>query len=235
MWKLIRLEWKKNSVNKYVLSAVILIAVLALFMFAQCYLGIANDPDTGVPDSAPGMGNMAVQIELFTNLSFLVFTTVMLSSFIISAYKNKTENLMFNYPIKRQKIIMAQMLAVWIFCVIALLIGKLFTYTLLVAASSLKKASFQLGYDMSSTGFYVQIVLKTLLTVTLGFIPLYIGRLINSSKAAIIASFLLFAVMNGTVGDFSLRSNAVFPIILFTISLICVFLTVHNIEKKDIS
>lgn len=235
MWKLIRLEWKKNSINKYVLGAVILIAVLALFMFAQCYLGIANDPDTGVPDSAPGMGNMAVQIELFTNLSFLVFTTVMLSSFIISAFKNKTENLMFSYPIKRQKIIMAQMLAVWIFCVIALFTGKLFTYTLLTAASSLKKASFQLGYDMSRTGFYVQIVLKTLLTVTLGFIPLYIGRLINSSKAAIIASFLLFAVMNGTVGDFSLRNNAAFPIILFTISLICAFLTVHNIEKKDIN
>lgn len=234
MWKLIRLEWQKNNIRKYILCAVILIALLALFMFAQCYWGIANDPDTGVPDYAPGMGNMAVQIELFTNLSFLVFTTVMLSSFIISAYKNKTENLMFSYPIKRQKIIMSQMLAVWIFCVIALFCGKLLIYTLLTIASGLK-ADFSLGYDMASIGFYIQIVLKTLLTVTLGFIPLYIGRLMNSSKAAIIASFLLFVVTNGTVGDFSLRNNSALPIILFTASLICAFLTVHNVEKKDVN
>lgn len=234
MWKLIRLEWQKNNIRKYILGAVILIALLALFMFAQCYWGIANDPDTGVPDSAPGMGNMAVQIELFTNLSFLVFTTVMLSSFIISAYKNKTENLMFSYPIKRQKIIVSQMLAVWIFCTVALFCGKILIYIMLKAASGLK-ADFSLGYDIASMGFYVQIILKTILTVTLGFIPLSIGRLMNSSKAAVISSFLLFAVMNGTVGDFSLRNNSVLPIILFTVSLICAFLTVHNVEKKDVN
>jgi ABC-type transport system involved in multi-copper enzyme maturation permease subunit len=232
MWKLIRLEWEKNSIRKYILGAVILIALLALFMFAQCYWGIANDTDTGVPDSAPGMDNMAVQIELFTNLSFLVFATVMLSSFIISAYKNRTENLMFCYPIKRQKIIISQMLAVWIFCTAALFSGKMIIYMLLEASSGLK-ADFPLGYDMLSIGFYVQIILKTILTVTLGFIPLCIGRLMNSSKAAIISSFLLFVVMNGTVGDFSMKNSLVLPIILFTISLLCAFFTVCNIEKKD--
>ncbi len=34
-----------------------------------------------------------------------------IASFIVSAYKNKTMNLMFSYPIKRQKILAAQMLA----------------------------------------------------------------------------------------------------------------------------
>ena len=53
MLKLIKLEWKKNNIGKYVRNAVILAAVLCLFMFALAYLGIANDPDTGVPDAAP--------------------------------------------------------------------------------------------------------------------------------------------------------------------------------------
>ncbi len=50
----------------------------------------------------------AGSIELFTSMSFLIFTSVMLSSFIVSAYKNKTMNLMFSYPIRRQKILVSQ-------------------------------------------------------------------------------------------------------------------------------
>lgn len=55
MWKLIKLEWKKNHISKYIRNAVILAGILCLFMFALAYLGIANDPDTGVPDAAPAM------------------------------------------------------------------------------------------------------------------------------------------------------------------------------------
>ena len=49
MLKLIRLEWKKNNVGKYIRNVVIMSALICLFIFALCYLGIANDPDTGVP------------------------------------------------------------------------------------------------------------------------------------------------------------------------------------------
>lgn len=54
MLKLIRLEWKKNNVGKYIRNVVIMSALICLFIFALCYLGIANDPDTGVPDAVPG-------------------------------------------------------------------------------------------------------------------------------------------------------------------------------------
>ena len=53
-------------------------------------------------------------------MAFLIFTGVMLSAYIVNAYKNKTMNLMFLYPIKRQKILISQMLAVWIFNFVAL-------------------------------------------------------------------------------------------------------------------
>ena len=101
MCKLIKLEWKKNNIRKYMMNALILAAVLCLFIFALGYLGIANDPDTGVPDAAPGNDTISSPIELFTGMSFLVFTSAMLASFIVGAYKNKTMNLMFSYPIKR--------------------------------------------------------------------------------------------------------------------------------------
>lgn len=232
MCKLIRLEWKKNHTRKYIINQAIVIAVLGLLLFAMCYY-IPIDAEIGMTDSVPEIENMAVQIDLLTNLSFLIFTSVMLSSFIINAYKNKTQNLMFSYPISRKKIILSQMMAVWIFCVAALFLGKLLIYLLLALASGVK-AGFSLGYNMISVSFYIQIILKTVLTVTLGFIPLYIGKRLKSSKAAIISSFLLFSVMNGTIGDLTLRGNTILPVMLFGVSLICGFLTVHNVEKEDV-
>lgn len=47
MLKLIKLEWKKNNIGKYIRNAVILAIILCTFLFALAYLGIANDPDTG--------------------------------------------------------------------------------------------------------------------------------------------------------------------------------------------
>ncbi|WP_394525258.1 ABC transporter permease [Lacrimispora sp. JR3] len=232
MWKLIRLEWKKNDTKKYMIYQAIIIAVLGFLLFAMCFY-IPIDAEMGMTDSVPEINDMAVQIDLLTNLSFLIFTSVMLSSFIIKAYKNKTQSLMFSYPISRKKIIFSQMMAVWIFCAAGLFFGKLFIY-LLLALTSMVKDGFLLGYDMTSVSFYIQTILKTVLTVTLGFLPLYIGKRMKSSKAAIISSFLLFSVMNGTIGDLTLRGNTILPVLLFIVSLICGFLTVHNVEKEDV-
>ncbi len=115
MIQLIRLEWKKNRITAYLLTAGILALLFCLFVFAMDFLGIANDPETGIPDAAPGAETIAATIELFSSMVYLVFTGVMLSSFIVSSYQNRTMNLMFTYPIRRQKILAAQMLAVWIF------------------------------------------------------------------------------------------------------------------------
>ena len=98
-----KLEWKKNNIGKYIRTAVILTALLCLFTFALAFLGIADDPD-GTLDAAPGMDTISSPIELFTGMAFLIFTSVMLASFIVSAYKNKTMNLMFTYPVKCRKI-----------------------------------------------------------------------------------------------------------------------------------
>lgn len=75
MLKLIRLEWKKNNIAKYIRNTVILTMLLCLFIFALAFLGIADDPD-GTLDAAPGMDTISSPIELFTSMSFLIFTSV---------------------------------------------------------------------------------------------------------------------------------------------------------------
>ena len=117
MLKLIRLEWKKNDIGRYIRSALLLAVLLTAFIFALEFLGIANDPD-GTLDAAPGTDVISSPIGLFTDMAFLIYTGVMLASFIVSAYRDKTMHLMFSYPIKRQKI-----LAVVSMSFIALFVG----------------------------------------------------------------------------------------------------------------
>ncbi len=234
MLKLIKLEWKKNNIGKYIRNAVILAAVLCLFIFAQAYLGIANDPDTGVPDAAPGHGTISAPVELFTSMSFLVFTAVMLSSFIVSAYKNKTMNLMFSYPIRRQKILVSQMLAVWLFNFTALVLTKLLIYGCILAGSLFMTSSFPIDFDMGSAGFYIQLIVKSAVIVTMGFIALFIGMAMKSSKAAIISSFLLILLTQSNIGDFTMADNAVFPVLLTLLSLTLAFFSICRAETNDL-
>ena len=234
MLKLIKLEWKKNNIGRYMRNAVILAAVLCLFMFALAYLGIANDPDTGIPDAAPGNNTMSAPIELFTNMSFSIFTGVMLASFIVSAYKNKTMNLMFSYPIKRQKILVSQMLAVWIINFVALVFTKLLLYGCILAGSHFMVSSFPLDFNMASLGFYIQLLIKSVVIVTMSFIALFIGMAMKSSKATIISSFLLILLTQGSIGDLTMANNAVFQVILTLISLVFAFLSISGAETKDL-
>lgn len=234
IFKLIKLEWKKNNIGKYTINALILAAVLCLFIFALAYLGIANDPDTGIPDAAPGNNTISSPIELFTGMSFLVFTSAMLASFIVGAYKDKTMNLIFSYPIKRQKILVSQMIAVWSFNFTALVLTKLLLYTTVLLGAEFMDSAFPIDYDMTALGFYGQLIAKSAVTVTMGFIALFIGLAMKSSKAAVISSFLLILLTQANVGDFTLAGNAVLPAALTGISLLCAFLSVWQAETKDL-
>lgn len=235
MFKLIRLEWKKNNVGKYIRNAVIMAALICLFIFALCYLGIANDPETGVPDAAPGNSAVSPSIELFTSMAFLIFTGVMLSAYIVNAYKNKTMNLMFLYPIKRQKILISQMLAVWIFNFVALVLTKLFIYVCILFGSQFMVSSFPLDYNMAGTEFYIQLLLKAAVVITMSFISLFIGMVMKSSKATIVASFLLIFLTQANIGDFSFADNAILPVGLMVLSLLFAFLSVYHVETRDLN
>lgn len=233
MLKLIRLEWKKNNIAKYIRNTVILTMLLCLFIFALAFLGIADDPD-GTLDAAPGMDTISSPIELFTSMSFLIFTSVMLASFIVSAYKNKTMNLMFTYPVKRQKIIISQMMAVWIFNFVTLILSKLVIYLCIFAGSKYMQSSFKIDFDMGSLSFYIQLIVKSFVIVSMSFIALFVGMAMKSSKAAIISSFLLIFLTQANVGDFTLADNAVFPLVLTAVSFGFAVLSVYNVETKDL-
>lgn len=196
-------------------------------------MGIATDPD-GTLDAAEGNNAISSSIELFTSMVYLIFTSVMLSSFIVSAYKNKTMNLMFSYPIKRQKILISQMLSVWIFAFTALVLTKLLIYGTVLVGTQLMAPAFITDFNMGSLSFYVQLFAKAIAIVTMSFIALFIGLAAKSSKATIIASFLLILLTQANVGDLTMTGNLIFPVILTVISLMFACLSVFRVEVRDL-
>lgn len=143
-------------------------------------------------------------------------------------------NLMFSYPIKRQKILVSQMLAVWIFNFIALILTKVLIYGCVLAGSHFMTSAFPLDFNMASLSFYVQLILKSVVIVSMSFIALFIGLAMKSSKATIISSFLLIFLTQANIGDFTMKNNLVFPVILTLISLVFAVLSVYNAETKDL-
>lgn len=234
MLKLIKLEWKKNKIGRSVRNALLLAFILCLFIFAMNFWGIADDPETGVPDAAFGMEVISSTIELLTSMAFLIFASVMLSSFIVSSYKNKTMQIMFSYPVKRQKILISQMLAVWIFNAAALILTKLLIYGCIQAGSAFMTSSFIIDFDITDAGFYIQLIVKSLVIITMSFISLFIGMAMKSSKAVIVSAFLLAVLTQANIGDLTLRNHAVFPILLTVISLISAVLSTCRVEQRDL-
>ncbi|MGL6201025.1 MAG: ABC transporter permease [Lachnospiraceae bacterium] len=235
MIKLIKLEYKKNNIKKYIIITLILSGVLLLFCFAMTYLGIARDSDTGVVDAVEGANTVESHVDLLTTISFMILSSAMQSTFIVDAYKNKTMDLMFQYPIGRKKILISKILAVLIFGFSALVLCKLIIYVALYIGSFFMTPDFLVdGIRLLSPAFYFRIILQSLSTICLSIIALYIGLLCKSTKVPVITSFLLILLSQGNIGQFTLANSKVFPVVLIAVSIFCAFLCVVKIETKDV-
>ena len=228
MLKLIGLEWKKNNILKYVRNAFIMAVILLIFILAA-----AGELEADETMLAYGNSMLKSGIELFTNMCAIIFTSTMLASFIVGAYKNKTMNLMFSYPISRKKILLSQMLSVWIFNFAALVLSKVLIYTILVITKKythITAANIALGSGM----FYIEILVNSAVMVSISFIGLLVGLKMKSSKATIIAGVLIVCFTQGNIGAYTLLDNMPFHVTLLIISAVSALLALYKLETRDV-
>jgi len=234
MWKLVRLEYRQNEIEKHLRNALILTGLLALFLFAHVYLGISNDPETGVPDAAAEAMGVTANVELITGIAYMIFAAAMHAGSIIGAYKNKTMQQLFLYPIPRKQILAAKMLATWLFCLTALILTKLLVYGMIYAGSWMLHPAFIIDYSLTEPSFYFVLFVKAVMTVSISFIALYIGLLLRSSRAAMVSSFLLIILMQGNVGGVTLRNQTALPLALTILSFLFAGLSVWKVDVQDV-
>lgn len=228
MIKLIRLEWKKNNILKYIRNAGITTAILLLFMIMM-----ARELETQETMELYGKGMLDSSVGLFVHMSYMIFTGVMIATFLVGAYEKKTMNLMFSYPIKRSKIILAKICAVWIFNFLAMIGSKIVIYFGLILTKSFTGITAQ-SIPIGALSFWFDIVLGSAAMVSISFIALPIGLKMKSSKAAIVASVVIVCLTQGNIGAATLTNNISFYMILFVATTVSIYLSIYNIETKDL-
>ncbi len=249
MLKLIRLEWKKNNVRKSVLAAVIMTVILCFLIV--CTSGeLISTATVKMYDSSTGSGVgtntvsvgetelngeniFEAAVQIFTHMSYIIFTGVMIAGYIVGAYEKKTMNLMFSYPINRKKIILSKILAVWIFNAAALIVSKIVIYVILYKANPVVKIPAE-QIPAVSTAFWLKLFLSSAAMVSIAFIALPVGLMFRSSKAAIVAAVIIVCFSQGNIGAYTLADSVPFYMILFALAAVSVILSVCPVERKDV-
>lgn len=70
--------------------------------------------------------------------------------------------------------------------------------------------------------------------VSISFIALPIGLKMKSSRAAIVASVIIVFLTQGNIGGATLVNNMTFYAMLFVAAAVSVYLSVCNVETKDL-
>ena len=228
MIKLIRLEWKKNKIGTYIRNAAIMTVLLSLMLTAM-----AGELETAETVEAYGTDMINASVDLFMNMAYIIFTGVMLASFIVGAYEKRTMHLMFSYPINRKKILLSKMAAVWVFNVAAMVISKVFTFGMMLLARPFLGISAA-GIAFGAPLFWLDMFLGSAAMVSISYIALPVGLLMKSSKAAIVMAVVITFLTQGNFGSATLANNMAFYGVLLVIAAWAVFLSLHRVEVRDL-
>ena len=229
MLKLIKLEWRRNNIGKLIRSAAIMTAVVMFFIIMTAGEAAADFATRGFFNKS----FINASVELFTHMSYMVFTGVMLAGFIVGDYERGTIRLLFSYPIKRQKIMLSKMFAVWIFNFTALIISKLLIYAAVLLTRSFTHIPAS-DIPYGSWLFWAEVFLSSAAMVSISFLALPVGMKMKSSRATVVTAVIVVCFTQGNIGEFTLVNSVPFYMLLFMLSIVSVFLSIYHVEVKDV-
>lgn len=229
MWKLIKLEWKKNCMGKMIRNAAIMTAGVLFFILMTAGVAGADMAEQGFFNKS----FINASVELYAHMSYMIFTGVLLAGFVVSDYNEGTIRLLFSYPIKRKKLMLAKIFAVWIFSFTALTVSKLLMYGAVLATRSLTHIPAS-DIPYGNWLFWVEMFLGGAAMISISFISLLIGMKMRSSKATVVASIVIICFTQGNIGEFTLVNSVPFYLVLFVLAIVSVFLAIYHVEKKDV-
>lgn len=193
MRNLIRLELQKFSLKPHLIGIgianvfILLISVITSTLFKSG----ANTQMAGLP---PMQLNTVTMAALLVNATLIVWESVLISTFIIEEYRNKTIDLLFTYPVIRAKLILSK---------IIMICGMILTFHICsfvfqnVCISFLSRQFDFVTYSFENPFLRA---ITTVSTISLGLFPLFVGMAKKSVIATIVSSLLIVAVASNSQG-----------------------------------
>ena len=230
--KLLRLEWKKNCIAGYFKG---LISCIVGILAAVVLMALGSGDEQVFRDYTDFMSLTNILIRIV----FIIFSSVILSRLVIDEYKNKTVQLLFTYPLKRKKIILAKLWLVFGFCFFSIIVA---TFMINIAVYFLNPMM-----NLFDTPVEIQEMVATIpstfvnafMMAGVSLIPLYFGMRRKSTASTITSAVLIGFVINATVsnGDSStsLFQFVGIPVIMCLLGLIIGYLSYYKVDKVDLT
>ncbi|MGE7920138.1 ABC transporter permease [Viridibacillus sp. NPDC093762] len=233
MFKLMKLEWKKNQLSSYFKGLVFcILGILA----AVCLMawGSKVEDDLMFRDYTEFMS----LTNIFIRIVFIIFSSVILSRLVIDEYRNKTIQLLFSYPLKRKKLMQAKLSIVFGFCFFSIIIAT-FIISVIIYFLNPMLEFFATPMSLSEIVAIVPTTfISAFMTAGVSLIPLYFGMRKKSTATTITSAVIISFLINGNVSSggtqVSLIQFIVVPITLCLLGLLIGYLSYHKVEKIDL-
>ncbi|MGR9635143.1 ABC transporter permease [Bacillus cereus] len=234
MFKLMKLEWKKHQLSSYFKS--IAICIIAIFAVVSLMAwGMKAEEDVLFSDFTQ---NMAL-VNIFIRITFIIFSSVILSRLVIDEYKNKTIQLSFMYPLQRKLLMSAKLTIVFCFCFVSTIIAT-FIISLLVYFVSPMMGLIE---TPATIGEIIAIIPATFISAFMisgiSLIPLFFGMRKKSTPTTITSAVIISMLISGNVGaesnQVSMFDFIAIPIVLCLLGIFISYLSFRKIDKIDVA
>ena len=234
MLRLMKLEWKKHQLSSYFKS--VAICIIAIFVVVNLMaLGAKDEIDGLLSDFTQQM----VLINTFIRITFITFSSVILSRLVIDEYRNKTMQLSFMYPLQRKMLMRAKLTIVFCFCFVSTIVAT-FIISLLVYFVSPMMGLIE---TPATLGEIIAIVPATFISAFMisgiSLIPLFFGMRKKSTPttitSAVIIGMLISSNFGSGNGQVSMFNFIAIPIVLCLLGIFISYLSYRKIDKIDVA
>ncbi|MNS25138.1 ABC-2 family transporter protein [compost metagenome] len=173
-------------------------------------------------------------IETFVRVTFLIFASVLMSRIVIEEYKNKTIQLMFMYPISRKRILESKLVIVFAFTAIVIFLSNTALDVLVILIDQIHNIvpeTLTTEILIKSLG---RIVFTCLSAGGMSLIPLYFGMRKYSVPTTIVSAVLISTLISSNTNGFTLSNVIAIPIALCFIGILIAYMTIRNVDTKDV-
>lgn len=223
MLYLMKLEWKKFKLYKYVKAVVI--SIVALIALNMLMLYASKQENELMFDS---FKNAIMFFNVLIRAVFIIFASVILAKLTVEEYKTKTIQLMYSYPISRKKLMVGKLCIVYLFTVIAIIVSSL----IIIPSLGVFNYKIQALPDNLTVELWLlsmpQIVIGALLSGFIALVPFYFGMRKKSTAATIISSSILACLLTSSVGGNAVSSYGIRLIVIGAASIITVWFTLKR-------
>ncbi|MFD4854525.1 ABC transporter permease [Bacillus mycoides] len=234
MFKLMKLEWKKHKLSSYFKG--VAICIIAIFAAVSLMaLGMKGEGDAAITDFTKYM----ILANLIIRVTFIIFSSVILSRLVIDEYKNKTMQLLFMYPLQRKVVMGAKLAIVFSFCFVSTIIATFIISLLLFCMNpmmGLLETPVTMGEIISTVP---ATFINAFMISGISLIPLFFGMRKKSAPTTITSAVIIAMIINGNVGtgngQVSMFNFIAIPMVFCLLGIFISYLSYRKIDKIDVA